>query len=490
MKQLLKTASKLSLILVLAFWACEEVESLLPTVFSNFTYTVEDGTGLVKFINTSEDATKYEWDFGDGTTSIEINPVKKYGSSGTYTVTLKAINASGASDMATDEVEVTVDVVDPPEPGDCTEETGQSLSAADFNLNFETDPGSAIVEDGTTFSRIANPDTGNDVNSSCFVGQIVRNPDLPFANNQIELDAKLDFNANEGFKLKVWAPAVGTPVLLKLEDKSNSNTFVEIGVETTTANAWEELTFDFAPGDSDKFDKIVLFFNINTNDGSTYYIDDLRLYGGAGGATCTAETEQSLNATDLNITFQTDPGTLIESYDANYSYVANPDFENTVNPSCQVGQIDRNGSALFANNQLVFDSKFDFNTNSGFKLKVWAPTAGTNVLLKLEDKTDAGINTEIGAVTTVASAWEELTFDFDAAESGKYDRIILFFELNTNTTETYYIDDLRLYSGGGGGTATEPTEAAPAPTQDAANVTSVFSNAYTNEAGTNPRAFG
>ncbi|MCX2720797.1 hypothetical protein OO016_14405, partial [Poritiphilus sp. M415] len=39
-------------------------------------------------------------------------------------------------------------------------------------------------------------------------------------------------------------------------------------------------------------------------------------------------------------------------------------------------------------------------------------------------------------------------------------------------------------------TATEPTEAAPAPTQDAANVTSVFSNAYTNEAGTNPRAFG
>ena len=42
----------------------------------------------------------------------------------------------------------------------------------------------------------------------------------------------------------------------------------------------------------------------------------------------------------------------------------------------------------------------------------------------------------------------------------------------------------------GGGGSDMPTEAAPAPTQDAANVTSVFSNAFTNVDGTNPRAFG
>ncbi len=115
-----------------------------------------------------------------------------------------------------------------------------------------------------------------------------------------------------------------------------------------------------------------------------------------------------------------------------------------------MGQIDRNGEQ-FANTQIEFDSKFDFNTNSGFKLKVWSPVAGTNVLVKLEDKTNPGINAEVGAVTTAANAWEELTFNFAAGESGKHDRIILFFELNSGVVETYYIDDFRLYGDGGGG---------------------------------------
>ena len=52
------------------------------------------------------------------------------------------------------------------------------------------------------------------------------------------------------------------------------------------------------------------------------------------------------------------------------------------------------------------------------------------------------------------------------------------------------MDNVFFYTADSGGTATEPTAAAPAPTQDAANVTSVFSNAYSDVAGTNPRAFG
>ena len=44
---------------------------------------------------------------------------------------------------------------------------------------------------------------------------------------------------------------------------------------------------------------------------------------------------------------------------------------------------------------------------------------------------------------------------------------------------TVYVDNV-YFRRGGGGTSTEPTEAAPAPTQPAANVVSLFSNAYTN----------
>lgn len=46
-----------------------------------------------------------------------------------------------------------------------------------------------------------------------------------------------------------------------------------------------------------------------------------------------------------------------------------------------------------------------------------------------------------------------------------------------------YLDNLYFYKGGGGG-GTEPTSAAPTPTYNAANVISVFSDAYTNIAGT------
>ena len=158
------------------------------------------------------------------------------------------------------------------------------------------------------------------------------------------------------------------------------------------------------------------------------------------------ETTESLSATDFNLTFMSDPGSSIGSFDALLTTVANPDSDNTVNTSCQVGQIDRNGGAEFANNQIDLDAKLDFSANAGFKMKVWSPLAGTNVLLKLEDQADAGIFSQIDATTTIANAWEELTFPFAINENGKYNKIILFFELNTNTTETYYIDDLVLYA--------------------------------------------
>ncbi|MGB5646536.1 MAG: PKD domain-containing protein, partial [Muriicola sp.] len=446
MKQLLKKAKYiLVLVLAVSYIGCEEVENLFPDVTSAFTYTVNEDTGTVTFINISEDAKNYLWNFGDGTTSIEINPIKSYSESGTYTVTLKATNEAGASDSSEDQVII---VIATPSD-DCTAETEQSLGGADFNITFQTDPGSAIVGDGAAYSYIDNPDPSG-INTSCKVGEIVRDASLPFANNQIEVDAKFDFNANAGFKLKVWAPAVGTNVLLKLEDKTDAGINTEVAAVTTTANAWEELTFDFPGTESGKYDKIVLFFDINTDSGATYYIDDFALYGaGGGGGTCDAETEQSLGGADFNLTFQTDPGSAIVGDGAAYSYIDNPDATG-INTSCKVGEIVRDASLPFANSQIEVDSKFDFNANAGFKLKVWAPAVGTNVLLKLEDKADAGINTEVGAVTTTANAWEELTFDFPGTESGKYDKIVLFFDITTNSGATYYIDDFALYGAGGG----------------------------------------
>ncbi|MEQ8470985.1 MAG: PKD domain-containing protein [Marinoscillum sp.] len=55
----------------------------------------------VYFRNSSINATSYMWDFGDGITSVEFNPVHAYEELGEYNVTLIASNANGCSDTLT-----------------------------------------------------------------------------------------------------------------------------------------------------------------------------------------------------------------------------------------------------------------------------------------------------------------------------------------------------------------------------------------------------
>jgi hypothetical protein len=598
MKQLLKKAKAITiLILMLSLIGCDNDDNNFPKVIAGFTYTLNADTGTVTFINTSENSGSYTWDFGDGGTSNEINPIKTY-ANGTYTVTLKASNASGASatfedtiiisipnpitfpvtfddpnvayevatfsgasfeivdnpdvsgtnDKATkvgaitnsgaafeginfdlgtqldltanktitmnfwadapvdvlmkleqgtgDDIEVTashggtgwevisfdfdssnkyvrvtlfvdgpgttagtfyiddiIQIETPPAP--CTPETTQSLAAADFNLTFQTDPTASIIDDGAVMVSVVNPDPDNAVNASCQVGKVTRDPSLQYANNQIEFATKLDFNANAGFKMKVWTPAVGTKVTVKLEGTGAT----EVLVTTTKANEWEELTFDFASSESDKYDKIVLFFNIDSFTAGEFYIDDFRLYERAGGGTvCTPETAESLSAASLNITFKTDQTANITEDGADFEWVSNPDFDNAVNSSCYVGKITKLGNNPWDNNQINLDGKLDFNANAGLKIKVWSARANTEVRIKLEEIGNPDNNTEQFLTTSVTSEWEELTFPFSSGDSDKFNKIVIFFDLNANNTDTYYFDDLMLYgTGGGGGTACTDT---------------------------------
>ena len=94
------------------------------------------------------------------------------------------------------------------------------------------------------------------------------------------------------------------------------------------------------------------------------------------------------------------------------------------------------------------------STDTVMTVRVWSPEAGVTVRLKLEEIGNAGNNVEKFFTTTVTSGWEEMTFPFSAADSGKFNKVVIFFDLNANNTDTYYFDDLKLYgdgSGGGGG---------------------------------------
>jgi PKD repeat protein len=72
----------------------EQVQ-IIPQPVANFTSSVNGLT--VTFNNTSQNATSYNWDFGDGESSAEQNPVHTYFAAGIYQVTLTVENACGTS---------------------------------------------------------------------------------------------------------------------------------------------------------------------------------------------------------------------------------------------------------------------------------------------------------------------------------------------------------------------------------------------------------
>ncbi|MGZ5253111.1 MAG: hypothetical protein ACXWV4_01950, partial [Flavitalea sp.] len=91
----------------------------------------------------------------------------------------------------------------------------------------------------------------------------------------------------------------------------------------------------------------------------------------------------------------------------------------------------------------------NFSAGKTFKMKVWSPRVGAKVLLKVENLNDGNISFEKEVTTTVANAWEELSFDYTAINTANsYQKIVMIFDLGTpgdgSANFTFYFDDIRL----------------------------------------------
>ena len=75
---------------------CKQVSVTCPVPFANFSNTVNN-TNVV-FTNNSTNANSYNWNFGNGQTSTQVNPSINYGNGGNYTVCLRATNSCGFDD--------------------------------------------------------------------------------------------------------------------------------------------------------------------------------------------------------------------------------------------------------------------------------------------------------------------------------------------------------------------------------------------------------
>ena len=75
---------------------------------SSFTFSPTSGNYPLKvtFKNDSKNATSYLWDFGDGVTSKDSNPVHTYSKEGAFVIKLKALNSKNDSDTYSSSIKV------------------------------------------------------------------------------------------------------------------------------------------------------------------------------------------------------------------------------------------------------------------------------------------------------------------------------------------------------------------------------------------------
>ena len=344
-----------------------------------------------------------------------------YAKSGDYTITVVALSGGVATTTVTKKITIKVPIVLPLD----FETVGQTYSFVNFG--------------GGDASVIANPKPGT-INTSAKVGRMIKNAPEVWGGSLIGLSSPIDFSVNKIMRLKVYSPRVGAKVLLKVENAANNGIFFEKEVSTTVANQWQDLTFDFrAINTSNAYNNVVLIFDLGTpGNGSanfTFYFDDLR-------QTNTIEElalPMSFESTALNYDFVNFGG-------AGASVVNNPNATG-INTSSKVGKMVKGAPEVWAGSFISLANPIDFSTRKFMKVKVHSPRVGAKLLLKVENQTNGGVFFEKEVATTVANAWEELTFDFTAINTANsYQKVVLIFDLGTagdgSANYTYYFDDI------------------------------------------------
>lgn len=249
--------------------------------------------------------------------------------------------------------------------------------------------------------------------------------------------------------IKIYSPAAGIKVKLKVEDHTNGTRSVETDALTTVANGWEVLTFDFANQStgtaainySYTYDMASVFFDFgNAGTGKIFYWDDVKFGDGA-------------SATSLGLPMDFQSSTLtyaFNDFDGGNATVVNNPFATGSNTSTKVGKMVKNAGQTWGGSWIALTNPINFTgTTKTFKMKVYAPRVGAKVLLKVENKTDGGISYEKEVSTTVANAWETLTFDYSGINTANsYQKIVLIFDNGTmgngSSNYTYYFDDITL----------------------------------------------
>jgi hypothetical protein len=404
------------------------VVSFLPP--ENLVATIENDPTNNFQINvsaTADYATMFEVYFGD-VENEEATPLMVdetishvYEEIGVYDVTVIAISGVDGAIQITESISILNPLQLP-------------IDFEDASLDY------SFVDFGDVISTVVdNPDI-SDNNQSQRVGQSSKPANAEvWGGSYLELDEPIDFSSLVNLGVNVWSPQSGIIVKLKVENATNPDIFYESDLVVNSANAWEELNFDFSGADlTQEYHKVVIFFDFgNSGTDATYYFDDIKL------VQSDSEVFESFEDFEGAAPIFTEFGNI-----GSTQVISNPNpgginnTDNTAQLDNAVGSEVWGGTFFELTNQVI-----DFAGVKRIRFKSYSPFEGKVVKLKLENA-DASVTHEVDMTTSVANSWELLTYDFIDAPDAQYTRVVVFYDFgNVGDGSLYLFDEMEVGEG-------------------------------------------
>ena len=246
---------------------------------------------------------------------------------------------------------------------------------------------------------------------------------------------------NRTISARVYSPTAGVPMVLKLENEADANINTgDMQATQAVVVGWQTLTW-VVPADKvgPAYSWVVMLPNLGTkasaSPGETYYFDDIKLV---------------VPPTPADIVLTTFDGATLPRFEGFNGAETSAIAAGPSGGSGNAGKIIRLGGEVWAGAKANVGPIPLTATNRTISARVHSTTAGVPMVLKLENETDANINTgDIQATQTVVVGWQTLTWVVPADKVGPaYSWVVMLPNLGTKASaspgETYYFDEIKL----------------------------------------------
>ena len=307
--------------------------------------------------------------------------------------------------------------------------------------------------DGGEGSTLAVEPTGG----SGFAAKVLRTGGQVWAGAKVNVGTINLTASNRTISAHVYSPTAGTPIVLKLEGANGDINSGDVQATETVVQGWQTLSWTIPLAKvGTAFNWVVMLPNLATkasdSPGEAYYFDDITL-----------GTLPALPAATRLASFDETTALTFAGFDG---------AESSTIATAPEGGDGKAAKIVRAGGQVWAGAKVDVGLISltaskrTIAARVYSPTAGTPIVLKLEGANGDINSGDVQATEAVVQGWQTLTWTIPLAKVGTaFNWVVMLPNLATKASdapgETYYFDDIKLISGHSGAVVVACAPTAP-----------------------------